>query len=58
VSAEADIEGRAGRFRAAHPQIAILVLGRPSAWLDCEKIAEAATPAALLDELEYRFPRA
>jgi hypothetical protein len=47
---------RLERFRAAHPEIVILLLGAwPKAWVDGQKI-EHATLRGLLDELEEILP--
>jgi len=49
---DGDQEPRLTRFRAAHPEIVILLLGAwPKAWVDGQKI-EHPTLNGLLDELE------
>jgi hypothetical protein len=51
-----DQEPRLKRFRAAHPEIVILLLGAwPKAWVDGQKI-EHPTLRGLLDELEEILP--
>jgi hypothetical protein len=53
---DADQAPRLKRFRAAHPEIVILVLGAcPKAWLNGQKI-EHPTLRGLLDELEEILP--
>jgi hypothetical protein len=51
-----DQEPRLKRFRAAHPEIVILLLGAwPKAWVDGQKI-EHPTLRGLLDDLEEILP--
>jgi hypothetical protein len=53
---DTDQEPRLERFRAAHPEIVILLLGAwPKAWVDGQKI-EHPTLRGLLDELEEILP--
>ena len=52
----ADQVPRLERFRAAHPEVVILLLGAwPKAWVDGQKI-EHPTLRGLLDELEEILP--
>lgn len=54
---EEDQELRLERFRAAHPGVVILLLGRcPTAWADGQKIGRP-TVRGLLDSLEEIFGR-
>jgi len=56
VPDEEDQVPRLERFRTAHPDIVILLLGAwPKAWLDGQKI-ERPTLRGLLDELEEILP--
>ena len=56
VPDEEDQVPRLERFRAAHPEIIILLLGaRPKAWVDGQKI-EHPRLRGLLDELEEILP--
>jgi len=56
VSDEEDQVPRLERFRAAHPEIVILLLDAwPKAWLNGQKI-EHPTLRGLLDELEEILP--
>jgi len=56
VPDEEDQVPRLERFRAAHPEIVILLLGAwPKAWLNGQKI-EHPTLRGLLDELEEILP--
>ncbi len=56
VPDEEDKVPRLERFRAAHPEIVILLLGAwPKAWLNRQKI-EHPTLRGLLDELEKILP--
>jgi hypothetical protein len=49
---DGDQAPRLARFRAAHPEIVVVVLGAcPKAWVDGQKI-EHPTLRGLLDELE------
>jgi hypothetical protein len=53
---DTDQEPRLERFRAAHPEIVILLLGAwPKAWVDGQKIEHPTLPG-LLDELEEILP--
>jgi hypothetical protein len=56
VPDEEDQVPRLKRFRAAHPEIIILLLGAcPKAWVEGQKI-EHPTLRGLLDELEEILP--
>jgi hypothetical protein len=56
VPDEEDQVTRLERFRAAHPEVVILLRGtRPRAWVGGQKI-ERRTLRGLLDELEEIFP--
>ncbi len=56
VPDEEDQVPRLERFRAAHPEVVILLRGaRPRAWVGGRRI-EHPTLCGLLDELEAMFP--
>ena len=56
VPDEQDQVPRLERFRAAHPEVVILLRGAlPRAWVGSRKI-ERSTLRGLLDELEEIFP--
>jgi hypothetical protein len=53
---DSDQVPRLAAYRAAHPEIVILLLGAcPKAWVDGQKI-EHPTLSGLLDELEEILP--